>query len=271
MSDAPATADSAPRSDVRFEKDEGVAVITIARADALNAVNDAIRIGLVSACSRAAADPTVHALVIRAEGDRSFCVGADIKEARLPASQPETRTPPADRDYTSAIAASAKPVICAIHGFCLGAGLEIALACDIRIAAPGSTFGLPEVNLGLIPGAGGTQRLSRLIGIGRALDMMMTGERIDAEAALACGIVTRLAKDKADLDRMAITLAKSFASKPPLAVTYLKEAVRAGLDGTLTAGLARERDLFTILLATEDRAEAAEAFKTKRKPTFVGR
>jgi enoyl-CoA hydratase/carnithine racemase len=256
---------------VRLTRDDGIGIITLARPDALNAVDDAIRIGLVNACAEAAADPAIAAIVIRAEGDRSFCVGADIKEQRAPLSPAETRTLPADRDYTSAIAAMTKPVVCAIHGFCLGAGLEIALACDIRIAAIGSSFGLPEVNLGLIPGAGGTQRLTRLIGLGRALDMMLSGDRISTEKAVEYGIVTRVAKNKADLDVNAIALAKALAAKPPLASQYLKEAVAAGLDGTLSAGLARERDLFTFLLGTEDRAEAAEAFKAKRPPKFVGR
>ncbi|MDB5703816.1 MAG: enoyl-CoA hydratase [Sphingomonas bacterium] len=256
---------------VRLERDGAVAVVTLARADAMNAVNDAIRIGLVSACEQAEADPAIRVLVIRAEGERAFCVGADIKEVRPILSQAEMRTPPADRDYTAAIAAMTKPVIAAIHGFCLGAGLEIALACDIRIAAPCASFGLPEVNLGLIPGAGGTQRLSRLIGVGRALDMMLSGDRVDAAKALAYGLVTRLTASRDELDERALALARSLSVKAPLAITYLKEAVIGGLDGTLTAGLARERDLFILLQATEDKAEAAEAFKTKRVPVFVGR
>lgn len=256
---------------VRLEREGGIGIITLARADAMNAVNDAVRYGLVTACSQAASDPDIAVVVIRAEGDRSFCVGADIKEQRPPLSLAESRTPPADRDYTSAIAAMTKPVICAIHGFCLGAGLEIALSCDVRIAARRSSFGLPEVNLGLIPGAGGTQRLTRLIGTGRALDMMLSGERIDAERALEWGVITRIAKDKAALDAMAIEMARAISLKPPLAVRYLKEVVCSGIDGTLGAGLARERDLFTVLLGTEDRAEAAEAFKAKRTPRFVGR
>jgi enoyl-CoA hydratase/carnithine racemase len=261
----------APAEVVSLVRQDGVGIVTLLRADAMNAVNDAIRFGLVSACTEAASDPSVHAVVIRAEGDRAFCVGADIKERRAPLSQAEARTPPADRDYTSAIAAMTKPTIAAIHGFCLGAGLEIALACDIRIASPDASFGLPEVNLGLIPGAGGTQRLSRLIGVGRALDLMLTGDRLDARHALAYGLISRLAANRAELDESAIAMAKALAGKPPLAVRYLKEAVAAGIDGTLSAGLARERDLFTLLLATEDAKEAAEAFKAKRRGIFVGR
>ena len=256
---------------VRFEREDGVAIISLARAEAMNAVNDAIRIGLVRACEEAAADETIRAVLVRADGDRSFCVGADIKEQRPVQSQTETRNPPADRDYTLAIAAMGKPVVAAIHGFCLGAGLEIALACDIRVASLCASFGLPEVNLALIPGAGGTQRLTRLIGIGRALDMMMTGERVDAEKALAWGIISRLAEDRAAMEAEALRLARNLSAKPPVAIAYLKEAVKAGIDSSLNAGLARERDLFTLLRMTDDYREAAEAFKNKRPPVFQGR
>lgn len=256
---------------VRYEIDGNLAIITLARADAMNAVNDALRIGMVRACEDAAADPAVRAVLIRAEGDRAFCVGADIKEARPELSQAEARTPPADRDYTTAIAAMTKPVVVAVHGFCLGAGLEIALAGDIRIASPCATFGLPEVNLGLIPGAGGTQRLTNLIGIGRAIDMMLTGERVNAERALDWGIVTRLVADRAELEAVSRKLAHALAGKAPIAVAYLKEAVMAGVGSGLATGLARERDLFVLLKATEDSREAADAFKAKRPPVFRGR
>lgn len=256
---------------VILQVDDGVAFITLNRADAMNAVNDAIRFGLVDACNKASLDRSISVVVVRAEGERSFCVGADVKEVRPPQSMTEARTPPADRDYTSALAAMKKPVICAVHGFCLGAGLEIALACDIRIATADATFGLPEVNLGLIPGAGGTQRLPRLIGVGRAMDIMLSADRIPAQKALDWGIVTRIATDKAALDAMAGELARSIARKGPLAVRFLKEVVAAGCDTSLANGLARERDLFTVLLGSEDRAEAAEAFKAKRPPRFVGR
>ncbi|MBM6577814.1 enoyl-CoA hydratase/isomerase family protein [Microvirga sp. SRT01] len=252
-------------------RDGDIAIITLARSSAMNAVNDALRIGLVRACEEVSASPGIKAVLVRAEGERAFCVGADIKEDRPALSPTEARKPPADRDYTNALAAMRKPVVCAIHGFCLGAGLEIALACDIRIASADATFGLPEVNLGLIPGAGGTQRLTRLIGSGRALDMMLSGERIDAARALDYGLVTRLAPSRADLHDAAIALTRALAAKAPVAIAYLKEAVCAGMDGSLGAGLARERDLFTMLLTTEDKKEAAEAFKMKRSPVFQGR
>lgn len=257
--------------DVLLERDGDIAIVTLNRAAAMNAVNDALRIGLVRACEEASASAEIKAVLIRAEGERAFCVGADIKEERPPLSPTEARVPPADRDYTNALAALRKPVVCAIHGFCLGAGLEIALACDIRIASADATFGLPEVNLGLIPGAGGTQRLTRLIGAGRALDLMLSGERIDAAKALDYGVVTRLVDTREALDDAARALTRRLSAKAPVAVAYLKEAVSAGMDGSLSAGLARERDLFTMLLTTEDKKEAADAFKMKRAPVFRGR
>jgi enoyl-CoA hydratase len=257
--------------DIRLSHDGRVAIVTLARGQAMNAINDTIRRGIVRACTEIARDPGVGALLVRAEGDRAFCVGADIKEERAPLNQVESRMLPPDRDYTGALAGLAKPVVAAVHGFCLGGGLEIALACDIRIAAPGASFALPEIDLALIPGAGGTQRLTRLIGVARALDMMMTGERLSAERALDFGLITRLCKTRDALDEVSLTLARSLADKAPIAMAYLKEAVLAGADETLSSGLTRERDLFTLLQATQDRAEAADAFKNKRRPIFVGR
>jgi enoyl-CoA hydratase/carnithine racemase len=257
--------------DIRLNHDGKVAVLTLARGSAMNAINDSIRRGIVRACAEVAGDPDVGALLLRADGERAFCVGADIKEDKAPLSQVEGRMLPPDRHYTAALAGLAKPIVAAIHGFCLGGGLEIALACDIRVAAKGASFALPEIDLALIPGAGGTQRLTRLIGAARALDMMMTAERIPADRALAYGLVTRLCDTREALDETALALAHSLAAKAPVAMTYLKEAVLAGAEESLSAGLVRERDLFTLLQATQDRAEAADAFKSKRRPVFVGR
>jgi enoyl-CoA hydratase/carnithine racemase len=256
---------------VRLERHAQVAIITLARADALNAIDDSIRTGIVEACRQVSADPEIRAVLVRAEGERAFCVGADVKEVRPPTTQIGSRRLERERDYTSAIAAIAKPVIAAIHGFCLGGGLEIALACDIRLASADATFALPEVNLGLIPGAGGTQRLSRLIGIGRAMHMMLSGERIDAQRALEYGLVTQVAQDRDALGAAALALARSIAAKPPLALAFIKEAAERGMNEPLNSGLFLERDLFTLLLHTEDRVEALDAFRTKRQAVFNGR
>lgn len=256
---------------IRLDHDGQVAILTLARGAAMNAINDTIRRGIVRACTEVAQDKDVGALLLRAEGERAFCVGADIKEERSPLSQVESRMLPPDRDYANALAGLAKPVVAAIHGFCLGGGLEIALACDIRIASADARFALPEIDLALIPGAGGTQRLTRLIGAARALDMMMSGERITAARALDYGLVTRLCDTREELEQSSLALARSLAGKAPIAMAYLKEAVLAGLDDSLSAGLIRERDLFTLLRATQDSAEAAQAFKDKRRPVFTGR
>ena len=159
----------------------------------------------------------------------------------------------------------------AIHGYCLGGGLEISLACDMRVASPNAVFGLPETGLGLIPGGGGTQRLPRIIGLGRALDLLLTGDRIDAVEAHRIGLVSRLsASNDSLLDEVQI-LAERIASKPAAASAYVKEAARDGLELDLRAGLKLEKDLFVLLMSTEDRREAAAAFKEKRQPAFTGR
>ncbi|MCW2241719.1 enoyl-CoA hydratase/isomerase family protein [Azospirillum canadense] len=256
---------------VLVERRGGVGIVTLNRPEALNAINMAVRRGLTQACRDLDSDPEIRAVLIRAAGDRGFCVGADIKEFRPVDSAVAARRVDGSIAYVDAVAALTKPVIAAVHGFCLGGGFEIALACDIRIASADALFGLPEINLGLIPGAGGTQRLPRLIGAGRALDLMLTGERFGAEEALRLGVVSRLAPNRDALAEQALALADAIAAKPPTAAAFVKEAVTAGADLDLKAGIALERTLFTLLLTTEDRMEAAAAFREKRRPVFKGR
>jgi enoyl-CoA hydratase/carnithine racemase len=162
----------------------------------------------------------------------------------------------------------AKPTIAAIHGFCLGGGFEIALACDLRVAAADAVFGLPEIGLGLLQGGGGTQRLPRLVGLGPALHLMLTGERFDAHEAWRLGIVARLAPDAASLSAEVQKLATSIAAKPPLAARFTKEAACAATTRDLQAGLRLERDLFGLLASTDDHQEALAAFREKRPPQF---
>ncbi|SMH38052.1 enoyl-CoA hydratase/isomerase family protein [Azospirillum agricola] len=256
---------------VLVERRNGVGIVTLNRPDALNAINMAVRGGLTRACRALEADPEIRAVLIRAAGERGFCVGADIKEFRpVTSAVAARRTDPAIA-YVEAVAALSKPTIAAIHGFCLGGGFEIALACDIRVASADALFGLPEINLGLIPGAGGTQRLPRLIGTGRALDLMLTGERFGAEEALRLGVVSRLAPSREALAEQSLALAETIAAKSPTAAAYVKEAVTTGADLDLKDGIALEKNLFTLLLTTEDRMEAAAAFREKRRPVFTGR
>ncbi|RUQ66829.1 enoyl-CoA hydratase/isomerase family protein [Azospirillum doebereinerae] len=263
--------DANPEDAVLVERRNGVGIVTLNRADAMNAINMAVRGGLTAACRALEADPSVRAVLFRADGRRGFCVGADIKEFRPVDSPVAARRVDPAIAYIDAVAALTKPTVAAIHGFCLGGGFEIALACDLRIASADAVFGLPEINLGLIPGAGGTQRLPRLIGVGRALDLMLTGERFTAEEALRLGVISRLAPSQDALAEQSVALAETIAAKSPTAAAYVKEAVLAGADLDLKAGIALEKNLFTLLLSTEDRMEAAAAFREKRRPVFTGR
>jgi len=247
-----------------------VGLITLARPARLNAINDAMRRALPQALAALEADPAIRAIVIHGGEGRGFCVGADITEARGPETPVAVRQRLASASWIDAFDRVSKPLIAAIHGFCLGGGLEIALACDIRIAAPDARFSLPETGLGLIPGAGGTQRLHRIVGLGRAMDLLLSGDQIDAEQALKLGLVTRLAPDRAQLLDQALALAERIAARPPLATAYAKEALRAAPDLSLAAGLALERSLFALLTGTRDKSEAARAFAEKRPPRFTG-
>jgi enoyl-CoA hydratase/carnithine racemase len=257
-------------NEVLVERRGRVGLVTLNRPDVVNAINDAIRTGLPAALAELDQDDGISVIVIAGAGERGFCVGADIKESRVVGNSVQERRRLFRLDWADRVDKVTKPVIAAIHGFCMGGGLELALACDIRIAAGNALFSLPETGLGLIPGGGGTQRLPRLIGLARALDLMLTGERIGAEEALRIGLVTRIAADKAALDAEALRVAEIIAARPPAASAFLKEAARRGLDADLESGLRLEKALFSILMKTSDRDEAALAFKEKRPPKFTG-
>lgn len=256
---------------IEVEQDKsGVAVVRLNRPSQINAINDEIRTLLPEALIALDDDPQVHVIMLHGGASRGFCAGADIKEQRAARTAIAVREHSIRHAWIDAFDRVKKPTVAAIHGFCLGGGLEIALACDIRIASSDATFGLPETGLGLIPGAGGTQRLQRLVGLGRALDMTLTGERIDAREAHRIGLVSRLVEDPAALLDSAKSVAETIAKRAPAATRYAKEAVRSGADLDLAAGLTLERTLFALLAVTEDRAEAARAFREKRKPVFTG-
>ena len=260
--------DTAPP--VLFEPHGTVALVTLQRPEVGNAVNDAIRVALPELLERLDRDESCACIVLTGAGERGFCVGADIKESRAIGSSVQERRRLMGNAWIDRVGQLTKPVVAALHGYCLGAGLELALACDLRIAAPNTLFGLPETGLGLIPGGGGTQRLPRLVGLGRALDMMLTGDRIDAAEALRIGLVSRLARDRASLVEEALALAARVAARPPTASAYAKEAACAGIELDLQAGLQLEKTLFSLLMSTQDRAEAALAFREKRAPRFSG-
>jgi len=257
-------------SEVLLEKTGAVACITLNRPEAMNAINAAMREALPRCLREAEVDPEVRVLVLRGAGERAFCAGADIKEFTRVDSPVEYRQSRVHESWIRAFDEARKPIIASIHGHCLGGGLEIALACDLRIATRGATFGLPETGLGIMTGVGGSQRLSRVVGLGVALDLILAGERIGAERAYEIGLVSRLT-DPEKLAEDTRTLAERIASKAPLATVFAKEAVRKGSEMELGAGMRLEVDLLTHLLNTEDRLEAARAFKEKRPPRFVGR
>jgi enoyl-CoA hydratase len=254
---------------VLYQRQGQVAHITLSRPESLNAIDGPMRSGIESAMRRADRDERIRVVIIRGAGDRAFSAGADIREFDVPSSLVAARAQRQQTQFTDVIAGVTKPTIAVIHGYCLGGGLEIALACDIRIASDDAVFGLPEVTIGLIPGAGGTQRLSRLVGVGRALLLCLTGERIDAETALQVGLVTKVVK-RDTLDEAAASMAATIAANAPRAVAYAKEAVLKGAAMPLLDGLRLERDLATLLLTTSDRAEGVASFKERRKPLYRG-
>ncbi len=255
---------------VLYEVRDQIAWITLNRPEAMNAISDTIRAEIPKAIARAEADDNVRVMVFSSNGERAFCAGADVKGFTAVESLVKHRQGRAHTHWILAFDHARKPMIAAIHGYCLGGGLEIAMACDIRIAAEGAKFGLPEVARGTLPGSGGTQRLARMVGLGRALDIALSAEHVAAEDALRMGLISRLVP-RAELTSAAEALAKRIASHAPLSVLLVKEAVRGSLDTDLPTGLRIEADLSTLIASTEDRVEAGKAFREKRKPEFKGR
>lgn len=250
-----------------YRVEENIATITINRPDALNALNNEVISELGLALEVAETDLEVRALIITGVG-RAFVAGADIANLRQLADGFSGREASlAGQDLMNGLAALPFPTIAAINGFALGGGLELALAADLRIAGPKARLGLPEVSLGLIPGYGGTQRLPRLIGVGRALDLILTGRHVDAQEALSLGLVNRIADDPVQAAR---DLARTCLKNAPIAIGLAKEAVVRGLDVTLPQGLEIEADLFGMATTTEDMKEGTQAFLEKRTADFKG-
>lgn len=255
---------------VRIERDGPVGWIVLNRPGQINAINDDIRRGVPQALAELEADPGICVIVIRGEGARGFCAGADIKESRGQETSLQVRRRMEKARWIEALDRTEKPVIAAIHGFCMGGGLELALACDIRFAAPDAVFALPETGLGLIPGGGGTQRLSRVVGAGRAMDILLTGERMNAEEARTIGLVSRVASSCETFIKEVTALATRIAAKPPMATAFVKQAARAATRVDLKSGLDLELELFSLLAPMHDVREAALAFREKRAPQFSG-
>ncbi|HEX2864178.1 MAG TPA: enoyl-CoA hydratase-related protein [Deinococcales bacterium] len=244
------------------------ATITLNRPKALNALSSELLRELADALDVVIDDPETQTLIVTGAGERAFAAGADITEfTALEDSFDGRELSLGGQDVMATLANLPIPTIAAIHGFALGGGLELALACDLRVADPSARLGLPEVGLGLIPGFGGTQRLPRLIGAARALELIFTARQVTAEEALAMGLVNRVAEDALQAAR---DLADQINRQGPVAVGLAKEAVRRGLETNLTAGLEVEADLFGLASATKDRREGVKAFQEKRPPRFRG-
>ncbi|MFC9833689.1 enoyl-CoA hydratase/isomerase family protein [Rhodococcus sp. NPDC127530] len=247
---------------------EGVAVVTINRPEVRNAVSRQVLADLRAALADLREDDTAGVVVFTGAGEKAFIAGADISQ--LQHYTPHTALASEMQCVYNEIEAFEKPTIAAVNGFALGGGCELAMSCDIRIAADTARFGLPETTLSVLPGAGGTQRLARLVGTGRAIEMILTGRMVRADEALAHGLVTSVVPAAKLLDAARET-ARQILSKGPLAVRLAKLVVRSGMDTDQRTGLVVERLAQALLYTTEDKREGADAFLGKRPPVFQGR
>ncbi|HEY1403700.1 MAG TPA: enoyl-CoA hydratase-related protein [Pyrinomonadaceae bacterium] len=246
-----------------------VAIITINRPEKRNALNIQTRAEGAAALEELREDEGVRVIVFTGAGDKAFIAGADIGEfaGRTAVTQRDVMT---GRSLFTAIDTFPKPVIAMINGYCLGGGCELALACDLRIASERASFGQPEINLGIIPGGGGTQRLTHLVGEGKAMELILTGEIIDARTAYSYGLVNTVVAAE-ELEAKTMEIANRIAEKSPIALRMAKEAVKTASRSTLDEGLRREIDLFALCFSSEDKDEGVTAFLEKRKPEFKGR
>ena len=246
---------------------EGVWLVRLDRPDARNALSPELMEELASELERLDADPEARCLVI-AGSDEVFAAGADVRALRERSFEESMRHPAAS--FWPRVAAVKTPMVAAVSGWALGGGFELALSCDLIVASETAEFGQPEITLGIIPGGGGTQRLARVIGKQRTMELVLTGRRIDAHEAARLGVVNAVVKKREWLDR-ALELAGRIARRPPIAARLAKQAVLAADETGLAAGLGVERRLYELAMATEDRIEGMDAFLEKRRPEFRGR
>ena len=252
---------------VLFKKDLKAAYMTLNRPDEANKLDLAVAYQIESACQAVTDDESIQAVVLNATGD-AFCVGEELEDLLLEGPGSVLQSP--GQIVVGAISRLPIPVVAVVNGPCHGAGLELALACDIRLASETATFLTPELSYGYIPHSGATQRLPRVVGKAKALEMVLTGEAISATEALRIGLVSKvLSSDQ--LDQEARTLATKLSEKAPIALRYAKEVVIKGMDVTLEQGMRLEGDLYFLLQTTQDRMEGIRAFLERRTPNFEGR
>ena len=246
---------------------EGVWLLRLNRPETRNALSPEVMEDIAAELERLDADPEVRCIVVAGD-DTAFAAGADIRALRDPASEESVRHFSAS--FWDRIAAVKTPIVAAVSGFALGGGCELALSCDMIVASETAEFGQPEITLGIIPGGGGTQRLARVLGKQRTMELVLTGRRIDAKEAAHLGFVNSVTKKKAWLDD-AVELAHRVARRPAIALRLAKQAVLAADETGLTAGMDEERRLYGLAMATEDRIEGMDAFLEGRRPHFKGR
>ena len=254
---------------ILLETKDRVSILTINRPDKRNALNQATRDEILQALDSLESSADSRVLIVTGAGDKAFIAGADIGEfeGRTALTQREAMK---GRRIFDAVEEFPKPVIAMINGFCLGGGMELALACDLRFAADNAKLGQPEINLGIIPGGGGTQRLTRLVGEGKSMELILTGDLIDAAQAKTIGLVNEVFP-AAELQDRVRAVALRLAEKSPIAMQMAKEAVKTAARSNLREGLDRETDLFCLTFGSEDKAEGVRAFLEKRKAEFKGR
>jgi enoyl-CoA hydratase len=259
---------------IQFEARDQIAFVTFNRPESMNAISRQMARELVEACKLIEDDSDLRVAIFTGAGERAFSAGMDLKE------RAETSFSPIDRrnqkisqtihTQSRAIAAMTKPTIAAIRGYCVGGGLEMALACDLRVAAEDAKLGLAEVRRGLIPGAGGTQRLPRAVGVAKALEICLTGDNVTGSEALRLGLVN-IAVPAADVMKAAEELAGRILKGAPMSVAFIKEAIKKGMELPLDEGLRLEADLSAMIATTEDSKEGPRAFAEKRAPVWKGK
>lgn len=253
-----------------IERDGGWATVTLRRGDRMNALSRALLHELRDAFTALAGERAVRVVVLTGEGDKAFCAGADLKERRSMSTDDVRALLGLYRESFGAIDRCPKPVVAAINGVALGGGYELALACDLRVAVPSAVVGLPETSLAIIPGAGGTQRLARLVGPGRAKELILLARRVPAPEALSLGLVTALANDGESAVAAAKRLAAPLAEGAPIAYAAALDAVDLGFDMGFDEGLLHEARCYERTLDSRDRLEALAAFAEKRRPVYRG-